>query len=40
MGVRLEYIVENYYDRTKDGRLAVKPELEPSLQELFDQMPK
>jgi hypothetical protein len=39
-GVRIEYMVENYYDRGPDGKLALKPELETPVREMFEQMPK
>jgi hypothetical protein len=34
-GVSLDYLVENYYDRSKDGKITIKPELAVQMQDMF-----
>lgn len=39
-GLRLDLIIENYYERSKDGKLAINPEMGTQMIELFGQAPK
>jgi hypothetical protein len=39
-GVRLEYLVEANYDKSKDGKLILKPELAEQMKDAFSQAPK
>ncbi len=34
-GVSLDYLVETYYDRSKDGKITIKPELAVQMQDMF-----